>query len=339
MLTTRDIVNRTLDLTLLAGFVAFFWLLVQDTALSLEVIRRCCGFDAPALAASTIALLIYLLAHFFRAIRLQLIIGLGRIRFTALLGYHSFLAFTTAAVPWKAGELLRVTEAYRLLNNDARGLFAVWVDRLFDVGVILIVLFPWIFLGRAEQAVHVVFWAAASFLLASFAILLFVPGAVASFSRALLLSRSNRSMLLLRFCAAARNMLNHFPRIDRATFALLLLLTVAIWICEIGTIFFVLYVVAELDGSLLADVMTMFASLLAPPEGRTPTIAVYRLICTVGLALLLSVSFVRYLRLRLSIWRAPGPKYKYRLIRRPQTPRLSETPSRTQVLIRRGRTR
>jgi hypothetical protein len=316
---------RALDIAIVTTVAVSAAYLLQSASVDLVVARAAFTHERGSLLAVLAGLSTYVVAHLLRAIRLYVIIGIGRVRFTALLGYHSIIALATFATPFKAGELLRAAEAFRLLGNSLRGAFAVWIDRLFDVAALILMLGPLAFAGQRQSSVLIVLSAASLFLIVSVVIVLVVPGALTSFARAMLASTSRRSMLLLTTCMSLRRLLSEIPQLDRQTLALLAIITGLIWILELGALFLVLNALAEPPGHLVGKAADVFASVLNFQAAEPPTahVALYRLVSLAGLFLLTLVTARRYLRARFMVPRSlPGTR-QYRHVPVFTAPRLA----------------
>lgn len=315
--------SRAVDLAIVAALGVCAAYAVQLAALSLEGARAAFKGGGLGLLAFVGAIAVYMAAHLLRAIRLYIIVGIGRIGFTALLGYHSVIALTTFGVPFKAGEVLRAAEAYRLLGNSVRGIFAIWIDRVFDVATIALTLGLLASAGQHQTSVLVVLAASTAFLVASIMVILVVPGALKSFARAMLASTSRRSMLLLKGCTLARKLLLELPRLDPQTVALLSIITGVIWTFEMGALALVLNAMSERPGPLLAQAADVLAGtlMIAPAEPR-PHVAVYQLVSLIGLAALSALTAGRYVRARLAVRLASPGRELYRHAVLFTTPRL-----------------
>lgn len=275
------------------------FLLAEKSLEGLQEIGKYFSLDVRSVGLLTLATLLYILGHVLRAIRLYLIMGVGRLRFSALLGFHSAVAFGTLATPYKLGEPVRAVEAYRLLSNDMLGVFSVWLDRLFDVAIILLTSGILIFLFGYREPTLTILYAAGIFLLFSVVVVLILPGAVASLGRVMLASSSRRSMIILQVCVFIRGILSAIPHLDGAMISLLTVLTVGIWSLEVGTVFAIMISLSSGDISLVQSSLQVFANLLAfTPDISIIPLALYRVISVIGLALLCSFTLRHYLRTR-----------------------------------------
>jgi hypothetical protein len=306
--------SRLLDLFGLAVALASVAYLAADVGRNLRAVRGLGDWSGRALLVMVAAAAAYLVAHLVRALRLWLILGADRLRFATVLGYHASIAFVTFATPFKLGDALRATELYRLLGDDPRGFFVVWLDRLFDVAVILALMAAMALFTPPDQAAMLVFASLGAFLLGSILAVVLLPGATSAFIRSLLQSSSGRSMRLLRRMVTLRDVLSRVPSLDGRTLSLLVLLTIAVWGLELATLFLVAIAMPGAGESLAAQGVGMLGYTILGAAGElTPQVALYRLVCVATLLAMLVVWAAGYVRSRAEII-GQGPSQKpYRL--------------------------
>lgn len=87
------------------------------------------------LAAAT-----YILSHIMRIARLALLSGDARLSLRSLAQTHLFTAGVSLITPFKLGEAYRMAELSILTGSPVRGVVLVWLERVFDVVVILALL-------------------------------------------------------------------------------------------------------------------------------------------------------------------------------------------------------
>ncbi len=293
---------RVLDLFAAVVALVSLVFLAADGWRNLEVVGGLGDWTARALLLILAAAVAYLAAHVARAMRLWLILGSDRARFGTILGYHVTIAFCTFATPFKLGDALRATELYRLLGDDPRGFFVVWIDRLFDVAVILVLVALMLLAGQANPAAGVVLVSLGAFLVGSIVVAILLPGATSAFIRSLLQSDSGRSLKAFRLAVKTRSVLSRVPRLDGQTFSLLVLLTLGVWGLELMTLFLVALAMPGAGGSLAAQGVGILSYALIGGEGAlTPQVALYRLVCVVTLLLTVLGWASSYVRRRLSV--------------------------------------
>lgn len=273
--------------------------LVSDTWRSVQVLHQDARLSLDALPAAAGAAAVYLLSHLLRAVRLLLLMGPGRLEFGAVFGCHTTVALLTFAMPLKLGEALRATELYRLAEGP-RGLFTVWLDRLFDAAVVLVLFGAFALRQSPDIGSPTTMLSLAAFLLASVLAVLVLPGALVALERALVHSASRRSLALLHAATRVRALLAQVPRVDRQTLSLLSIATVSIWGLELLAVFLVL-VALPAEGRPLADqaIDALNHAFGVRTEPLTPQVALYRLLCVATLAAMAIAGLRSYLRARL----------------------------------------
>ncbi|QXE85425.1 flippase-like domain-containing protein [Geomonas nitrogeniifigens] len=313
----------------LACFSALF--LVSLCVYNAQVLSLHPAWGSTALAAGLAAMAAYALAHVLRAIRLWLLLGSDRLGFSTVFGCHATIALVTFATPFKLGDLLRAAEFSRLLCNDARGLFAVWLDRLFDVTVILAMLVGLVLLRPSGPPMELIFLSLGGFLLSSILLGMLLPGAVAALMRALLQSRSKRSLTVLRGMRRLRRLLGAIPRIDLQTLSLLCIVTFAVWGLELAMVFLLLIASPTTGYTVTQQALdTLSNAIMAQPHSHVLQLALYRSICLLTLGIMAALGGGSYARLRLG----------YRPGRHPAAPNYRYTPPFQGVkATTRGRTR
>lgn len=83
---------------------------------------------------------VYLGSHLMRIVRLALLNGDARLSLRSLAQVHLFTASVALVAPFKLGELYRIVELSVLTRSATRGVVLVWLERVFDVVVILLLL-------------------------------------------------------------------------------------------------------------------------------------------------------------------------------------------------------
>lgn len=94
------------------------------------------------IAWSTVAIATgaYMIGHVVRIARLALIIGDQRLSLRQLIAVHLFTSSVLLGVPFKLGEIYRIAELSTVTFSRFGALVVVWVERCFDVGIVLLLL-------------------------------------------------------------------------------------------------------------------------------------------------------------------------------------------------------
>lgn len=227
----RDI----LFFVVLAGLMALAGLIVWKMAL---------GEFAPYLremsyAALIAAMLIYLLGHLFRILRLAMLIGGWRIGFRTAASFHLFSAAASLIAPLKSGELYRMTEMSNIIGSFANSFIIVLWERIFDVLALVCLA---LLLGSLSTANHssdlAVLTLVSLGFLAMCAIVFFViPDSLRRLTLLIILRYdSPKSVWWLHQLTNLRRLIVHAPLVVRGKVASLITLTAMIWICEVASV-------------------------------------------------------------------------------------------------------
>lgn len=98
------------------------------------------GTTLASLAALLVAGTTYLAGHFLRIARLALIASDARLSLRLLTRIHLFTAGVGLALPFKLGDAYRAVELAAVAGGMIRGITLVYVERVFDVAMILLLL-------------------------------------------------------------------------------------------------------------------------------------------------------------------------------------------------------
>lgn len=281
-------VRRVVDLC--GGGIALSsaFLLFSDIRQSLQLLGGVTGWSGHAPWFLVAASAAYALAHLLRAVRLWVIVGPDRLGFSTVFGCHAAVSLLTFATPFKLGDVLRAGEFYRLMDQNIRSLCAVWFDRLLDAFVMLSLLSIFVFWRPMNRHIPLIAGVLIGFILLSLLFGLVMPGAVSAFSRALLQSKSRRSLMLLRLVSRIRTMLEGVPRLDAKTLSLLLIVTLLVWGFELATVLLGLASLPAAGYTLSDHVLDLLNyTLVVRADMHTPQLALYRLVCVSSLVPLL----------------------------------------------------
>ncbi|WP_227459037.1 hypothetical protein [Cupriavidus pauculus] len=80
---------------------------------------------------------LYLSSHLLRALRLTMLAGNHEISLRRLTLVHYFASGVSLLLPFKLGEVYRVVELRTVIGDLRRSMVTVWIERGFDVGVLL----------------------------------------------------------------------------------------------------------------------------------------------------------------------------------------------------------
>ena len=95
---------------------------------------------------------LYLAGHLTRAVRLALLIGDARLSLRRLIAFHFYTAGVAFGMPLRLGDVYRGVELGLFSRGVVFGITIVWIERLFDLAILLPMLF--ITLGYVSLRAH-----------------------------------------------------------------------------------------------------------------------------------------------------------------------------------------
>ena len=225
--------------------------------------------SAPAMPLGVIALatLSYLTSHLLRIARLALLSGDAGLSLRALAKVHLFTSSVSLVTPFKLGELYRVVELSLLTRSPVRGLILVWLERVFDVVVILaLLLLASVFQPAAVASYLGVLAISLIFVLATLFFVVLMPDNLRRVG-SYVIRRYDQSWTvgLLWLVAELRGMTGEMSKMLRGRRLSLLVFTMMIWTFE-GLSFGLL--LSEADG-LLQPLAGLLSFLSLTTEGET----------------------------------------------------------------------
>lgn len=228
---------------------------------------------------------LYLASHLLRLLRLALLTLDQRDKAGALMAAHLLTAFPSSFLPFKIGEILRLTAFCQVYPSKSKA-FAVWLAERFGDVLIVAMFISGLYLFDVELpgSMRLVF---VLFLLASVIGLLglfAVAKTLVYFNRHLVLtSHSPRGLRLLKASAALRRLEVEIHCSVEGRLSAFLLLSSLIWALEIGALVLFTNFLADGDPGL----GTMFAEgLLSSLPGGGGSTGLYQSLVLVALSLL-----------------------------------------------------
>ncbi|MBQ7563715.1 MAG: hypothetical protein IJT16_06970 [Lachnospiraceae bacterium] len=180
-------------------------------------------------------LLLYLLIHLFKMMRMYLVLIDQKIGFLRFVFAYCRTTLVNLAIPFKLGEVYRVAVFYRLSKSMEVGLLSVIVDRFFDtLGLVLIMLPLQLLYPDTVSSVSV-------FFVVFLAVIVFIycifPPTYRYLNRYIIINRgSPRSMAVLRSLSTLKVWYTYVKQLVSGRYAILLLMSLAAWAAEGGLI-------------------------------------------------------------------------------------------------------
>jgi hypothetical protein len=194
------------------------------------------GLEALAVAA------VYLVGHVMRIVRLALLIGNARLSLRRLAAFHLYTAGVALGTPVRLGDANRGIELGLLSGGVVFGITIVWIERLFDLAVLLPLLL--VTLGYASLADHGHAMSAYAditlltllFVSLSALMVAIVPDNLRRFGTYLIRQHEGAwTVNALKGIEDLRRTINRIPTLIKGKIPSLVVLTVLIWIFEFGS--------------------------------------------------------------------------------------------------------
>ena len=217
--------------------------------------------QAPGLA--TLVLLSYLLSHGFRALRITLIVGDFRIGLREMTAFHFVTAACSIALPFKLGELLRISELPRMIRGSLiRAVVIVWVERLFDVAVFVLLLFVAALSADAVGSnVTAVMLLSCVFIFLSLIALFLLPDNLRRAAVYIIRRYRTRSTVpVLRAIDGTRSAIAEAPAMLRGKVSSLCVLTLLVWALELMSFSLALRMVGS-PGDAVSSLLSFISSI------------------------------------------------------------------------------
>ena len=226
------------------------------TVITILVFLMDLGFSSKELSALSkidiatwlICILLYLLAHIGRLLRLMVIIIEHNRAFHSIIQLYALIAQAGFVLPFKLGELFRVTELSHFFGSFKTGFSVVVVERFFDAMTLLFLLLVVDFLGGISQGGTPVFIPFLIILVLFMFIFYFFFSKTCHYFRSLVLSSSSsqRGIVVLQCLNFTEAIYLTFRNTIRGRPLLLIVLSLGIWCAEIYNM---IYFLAALSGT------------------------------------------------------------------------------------------
>jgi hypothetical protein len=175
-----------------------------------------------------VALGIYLCSHILRVSRLYIIFIEKKVPFLNLLKIYVITTWVNFLVPFKIGEIFRITEYSKMCDSFRMGFISIWVERFFDAGILLlIVLFTMLF---TREKFLVLFCILLGFVVFTLFVYISFPISY-KYTNQIILSKSQsaKGVLLLEFIENIRQFYLFSEKLIRGRYAIIFSVSLLIW--------------------------------------------------------------------------------------------------------------
>ncbi len=190
----------------------------------------------PPFLAGLAGLVLYLGAHALRIVRMVVLLGDRGPSLRAIAAAHALTAPIGGQLPFKLGEGVRLVALGRAAGGLSDGVKAIWMERVFDAVLLATAAFATMGLRpSARQDAWLVGIAAVALIVATLVVVRTVPEALRN-AKAFLIRRytTDWSLVALRTLDAVGAWLADARRMVEGRAATLALLTLGLWVLEIG---------------------------------------------------------------------------------------------------------
>lgn len=269
-------------LILICGWLAYHFGALVQTASSFGIITL------------AVAAVFYTLGHVLRMVRLTLLTLDERQASFDLVTAHALTAFPSSLIPFKLGEILRLSAFFRVYEGRQKAL-AVWVSERFGDVVVLtgLILCLYLFNFDVPSSVRALFFI---FVIASslgLAVFFAVTKVFIYLNRHLVLSsHTRRGLLILKASYALRAFEATIQRSIEGRLSALLLISILIWGCEIAAVTVATRQIMTAYPDI-AEIVTagLLASITSSSEQVETAALVYQSVAVISLSLLFVILF------------------------------------------------
>lgn len=233
-----------------------------------------------------VILILFLLVHAFKAMRLYLIVIDEKIPFRRFLLLYSFTTLVNLVVPYKLGEFFRIFVFIKATGDKKIGFLSVLLDRFFDTVALVLILLPYELLQGGIVS-------SSTLLLAVFVVVLvFVYISFPSFytylNRYIIMNRSSKgAMGSLKLLELLKSGADYVRRLIHGRYALLVICSFIAWLLECAILHFMSGLFNLDEGN---DISSYIQSIIS--SGKTELMSRYVTFGIVMMTLATVVTFI-----------------------------------------------
>ena len=213
-----------------------------------------------------LAFFAYIAAHFFRSVRLFVIIGVKIPRFSDVIVVQLMTNGVNLLLPFKIGEIYRITEFSRIFKKSSVVLYSIILERFLDLILLLIILFSLLFVGtnlKGSNEFSSLFYISLVLLIFSLMIIFVLPDNIKELRLIIAKhSSSNRGIWWLLKLKEIDVLINQNFIGFKTNSSTILSLTMIIWVLEISTFLVFAIILDNFSAIVLLAVLVFLSSLL-----------------------------------------------------------------------------
>lgn len=182
----------------------------------------------------TLFVVLYLVSHLFRFIRMSVIYIEEKRTIKELFKIYILTTYVNFFIPLKLGELFRIYKFSDFFNNFGKGFIGVWVDRFFDTLMLTLILVYGI--GVKHIIAYVLIVSLLAFLLFSIFCYLCFNYTYTYVNRIILTkSETKKGIYILNFMENIKKLYNYARYLLIGKTPILFLISILVWIFEISS--------------------------------------------------------------------------------------------------------
>ena len=213
------------------------------------------------LIGAIICIFWFAVIHAVKLFRMYLILLEKRINFKRFVFAYCRTTLANLVIPFKLGEIYRMTVFSRITENAGIGIASVIVDRFFDTLALVLILIPLHVLHPGKVSAVSVFLA----VFVAFTIFVFVifPSAYKYLNRYIIINRDSRnSMAVLKWLEVLDSGYEYISRLVRGRYALITLMSFVAWVLEGSLLYAIAFIIGvKYDAGVFSDYITSIMSM------------------------------------------------------------------------------
>lgn len=211
-------------------------------------------------AGLILCILWFAVIHALKLFRMYLVLMEEKIGFTRFVFAYCRTTLANLIIPFKLGEIYRMTVFSRIVKNAGIGIAGVIVDRFFDTMALVLILLPLHVLYPSRISAVSVFLAV--FVSVTIFVYMIFPSAYGNLNRYIIVNRvSKNSMTVLKWLEILNSGYEYIRRLVRGKYALILLMSFGAWVLEGGLLFIIAWMYGiDYDAGVFSDYITSILS-------------------------------------------------------------------------------
>ena len=265
--------------------------------LSISQIFNYIGQDALKIILSFLG--IYLTSHLLRIIRLYTLLLEEKVKAKQLVQVYLITTWANFLLPYKLGEIFRITEIGNLCKNLRRGVVTVWIERFFDAIILSSFILCYVVFSNSSFSKYATI-EIVLVLFVGFSLLYYLEYTYSfKYLNQFFMTKSNtyRGVYLLKLVHNLKVIHSDIKRLVRGRASLLLFFSITIWFMEVLSIYFLSKLV-NINSLGHSFVILLNESLIPTVISSTELITLYRNIALVTLTILAAPFILRAIKER-----------------------------------------